>query len=164
VILARNNRTTISTVSNLPVNLSLGLSEQVSLHEIAAKRLKTFKLRFGFNTLCNDPHVEALRHAGNQFNDIKGIILRGYRIHKGFIYFNFIKIQFTQSRERGISRSEIIDGNFDTQRRSFLRIVIGMLLSLKSEDSVTSSSSRLAGSPVSFRMDCTIAVNDFVPS
>jgi hypothetical protein len=95
--LGQKNRATISTVSNLPVNLSLWFSEQISLHEIAAKRLKTFKLRFGFNTFCNDPHIEALRHAGYQFNDIKGIILRGYRVHKGFVDFNFIKIQFTQT-------------------------------------------------------------------
>jgi len=97
MVLGHKQPNTHSTAPDYLVNLRLRFSEQVSLHEIAAKYLKTFKLLFGFNAFCNDPHIEALGHAGNQFNDIQCFILRGYRIHKGFVYFDFVKIQFTQS-------------------------------------------------------------------
>ena len=97
MVVDQNSPNTHLTAPDYLVYLRLRFAKQVSLHEIAAKHLKTFKLLFGFNAFSNDPHIEALGHAGNQFNDIQCFILRGYRIHKGFVYFDFVKIQFTQS-------------------------------------------------------------------
>lgn len=77
-------------------------------------------------------------------------------MHKRLVYFNFIEGKLAQARKRRISGTKIIDGNFYARALSLLSVFIGVVLSVKREDSVTSSSRRSAGSPVSFRIDSTI--------
>ena len=146
------------------VDLRLWFAEKISLHKLATQSLKPLKLLFGLNALSYDAHIKAFSHTSNQLHNIKRIFLRRYRIDKRFIDLDFIKIQFAESGERRIARAKIINGDSYAQCAEFFRIAMGLFLSLKRDDSVTSNSRRLAGSPVSARTDCTVLINDLLPN